>query len=169
MKEDDEDPVIWEVKIDGGLNRYIECRETGAKAYFKNEPAMLHFLYFDGDRSSLLYKFYLSAYKVSFGFESGLVLHDRYPIHLIFNPNRIIVQDFVAPFYRYLEGVFTLTYPKRNPALQSSEFELHGTAKKQRFGNTTEEMSFSFSVDGDGLREFRFSDKKQEVVATCVK
>ena len=169
MEGNNADSVVWEVKIDSGLNRYIECRQTGSKAYFKNEPAMLHFLYFDGDRSSLLNKFYLSAYKVSFGFESGLVLHDRYPIHLIFNPNRIILQDFIAPFYRYLDGVFTLTYPERNPALQSSEFELHGTAKKQRFGNTTEEMSFSFSVDGNGLHDFHFTDKKQKVVATCVK
>ena len=170
MEEDDDaDSVTWEVKIDGGLNRYLECRQTGSKAYFKNEPAMLHFLYFDGDRSSLLYKFYLSAYKVSFGFENGLVLHDRYPIHLIFNPNRIIAQDFTAPFYRYLDGVFTLSYPDRSPGLQSSELELNGTAKKLRFGKTIEEKSFSFWVDGGSLKEFQFSDEQHKVVATCVK
>lgn len=168
-EDDDEDSVVWEVKIDSVLNHYIECRQTGSKAYFKNEPAMLHFLYFDGDRSSLLYRFYLSAYKVSFGFESGLVLHDSYPLHLIFNSNRIVLQDFIAPFYRYLDGVFTLSYPDRSSGLQSSELELHGTAKKRRFGKTIEEMSFSFRVDGDGLQEFRFTDKHQKAVATCVK
>jgi urea transporter/murein DD-endopeptidase MepM/ murein hydrolase activator NlpD len=169
MENDDADPVIWEVKIDSGLNRYVECRETGSKAYFKNEPAMLHFLYFEGDRSSLLYKFYLSAYKVSFGFENGLVLQDSYPLHLIFNPNRTFLQDFIAPFYRYLDGVFTLSYPDRNSDLQSSELELHGTAQKRRFGKNIGEMSFSFRVDGDGLREFQFTDHQEKLVATCVK
>jgi len=169
IEEDDKDSVMWEVKIDSGLNRYIECRKTGAKAYFQNEPAMLHFLYFDGDRSSLLYKFYLSAYKVSFGFENGLTLQDSYPLHLIFDPNRIVVQDFVAPFYRYLDGVFTLSYPVRSSDLQSTKLELSGTAEKRRFGKTTEDMSFLFRVDGDGLREFHFTNKKQKVVARCVK
>ena len=169
MGKKNEDSVIWEVKIDNDLNRFIECRKTGAKAYFKSEPAMLHLLYFEGDRSSLLYKFYLSAYKVSFGFENGLILHDSYPLHLIFNPNQIFLQDFIAPFYRYLEGVFALTYPHRSAGLQSSKLELHGAAEKHRFGKTIEKISFLFRVDRDGLKEFHFSDKNQKWVAKCVK
>jgi len=130
---------------------------------------MHHFLYFDGDRSSLLYKFYLSAYKVSLGFENGLILHDTYPVHLVFNPNKIFIQDFIAPFHRYLNGVYTLNYPQQNTGIQSSELELHGTTEKRRFGKVISEMSFLFLVDGKGLREFHFTDRNQKWVAICVR
>ena len=169
MENSDTESVIWEVKVDSSLNHYIECRQTGSKVYFKNEPAMHHFLYFDGDRSSLLYKFYLSAYKVSLGFENGLILHDTYPVHLVFNPNKIFIQDFIAPFHRYLNGVYTLNYPQQNTGIQSSELELHGTTEKRRFGKVISEMSFLFLVDGKGLREFHFTDRNQKWVAICVR
>ena len=63
----------WEVKRDYSLNKYLECQRTGSKAYFKLDEAMLHFTHFEGDRKSLLYAFYLSAFKVSFGFTDGLL------------------------------------------------------------------------------------------------
>ncbi|TVP98662.1 MAG: peptidase M23 [Balneolaceae bacterium] len=160
--------ACFEVKIDNNLNRYIECRESGSKAYFDTAPAMIHFVHFEGDRSSLLYYYYLSAYKISFGFEKGQTLNDTYPIHLIYHPGRIFLQDFIAPFYRYLKGSYQLNYPQKNGMIASSELNLNGTIQKQRFGHITHKMTFQFVVDGKGLKKFDFSNDHVQIQAICV-
>lgn len=159
--------ATWEVKIDNYLNRFIECRESGSKAWFEPGPAMIHFVHFEGCRSSLLYYYYLSAYKVSFGFESGLILKDSFPLNLIFHPNRMILQDFAAPFYRYLNGRYELHYPRQNSLVPPSALELHGCVKKQVFNRNTGEMTFRFLLDKTGLKEFHFTGSDHKIVAKC--
>lgn len=161
--------VKWEVKIDNHLNRYIECLQTGSKAFFKHESAMLHFLHFEGERTSLLYYFYLSAYKISFGFENGLILEDRYPVNQIFNPVKIILHDFTAPFFQYLEGNVEIRYPEKNHHFEISDIQLDGTIKKKLFGRTISQMSFLFRLNNDGLQDFHFSGNNHQIKARCEK
>jgi len=161
--------VKWEVKIDNQLNRYIECLETGSKAYFKHEPAMVHFLYFDGERSSLLYYFYLSAYKISFGFENGLILKDRYPVNMIFKPWEMFFHDFIAPFFRFLEGNYKISYPGKNDLFDTSDIQLTGTITKKVFGRKISEMVFRFRLNKNGLQDFHFSEKNLQIKAICEK
>jgi urea transporter/murein DD-endopeptidase MepM/ murein hydrolase activator NlpD len=158
----------WEVKIDNNLNRYIECRESGSRAYFETGPAMVHFVHFEGDHSSLLYYYYLSAYKICYGFEKEQTLEDTFPIHLIFRPGRIFIQDFIAPFYRYLKGTYRLNYPVMNGKISPAELNLNGTVQKQKYGRVLQEMTFQLTVDGTGLRQFQFSNGQIQINALCV-
>ena len=159
--------VTWEVRTDSYLYQYIECRETDSKAYFEPGPAIVNFVHFEGDRSSLLYFYYLSAYKISYGFESELVLKDEFPLNLVFNPQKMILQDLVAPFYCYLSGRFELRYPVHNSHLPPTRIELEGFVIKRIFTRITDEMKFRFVISKEGLTEFHFTGRNLEIKALC--
>jgi hypothetical protein len=163
-----EKTATWEVKRDYSLHTYLECTASGSKAYYKLDDLMLHFTHFEGNRSTLLYQFYLAAFKVSFGFTHGLQLQDVYPVHMIFHPRKLIIQDFVAPFFRYLKGDYTLIYPQTNKGISFKPIELDGKIRKSRMGTVLETMEFKFLIEGQGIREFSFKTTNKQTKAICI-
>lgn len=159
--------VEWEVKRDYFLNKYIECSSTKSRAYFKSDESMLHFIHFEGSRKSLLYLFYLSAYKISFGFYNNLVLHDILPINMVFHPRKIFLQDFSAPFMRYLKGEYEVHYPEMSRSIIDRTIYLNGSVKKKVLGRIVDHASFQFTLDSGGLRTFRFTSEKINYEAQC--
>lgn len=159
FKTSKNEEIIWQVKRDYLLNRYLECEKSGAKAYFKLDEAMLHFTHFEGDRRSMLYQFYLAAFKISFGFTNGLEISDSYPLHMVFHPKKIFLQDFVAPFYQYLKGEYHLRYPDKGKGLSLKPLELKGEVRRTAFGRTLDTASFEFFIDNTGIKRFHFQSK----------
>jgi urea transporter/murein DD-endopeptidase MepM/ murein hydrolase activator NlpD len=159
--------VQWEVKRDHLLNRYIECLHTGARAYFRADDAMLHFLHFTGDRKTLLYKFFLAAYQVSYGFSNNLVLKDQFPLNMAFHPGTLVWQDFLAPFVRFMRADYALHYPAQSRKLMDHEFSLHGTVTRWVFNRQQRACTFRFTVDGGGFVSFRFESGNAITEALC--
>ena len=72
----------WEVFTDAYNLTYIWCRQTNSVAYFINNGTVFYFTNFSGDKKSLLYLFYLSAYKVVLGFIDDNEIEDTFPLSL---------------------------------------------------------------------------------------
>ncbi|WP_439482935.1 urea transporter [Cyclobacterium plantarum] len=168
FKNKEEQQITWTVKKDYSLNRYLECEPSGSKAYFKLDEAMLHFTHFEGDRRSTLYRFYLAAYKISFGFTNGLELRDSFPINMVFHPKKIFLQDFIAPFLRYLRGEYRLRYPEKGNGLSLKPIELKGEIIKSSFGRKLDTYSFEFLIDNTGIRSFHFQSGNSNLETTWI-
>jgi urea transporter/murein DD-endopeptidase MepM/ murein hydrolase activator NlpD len=151
--------ITWQVKRDYLLNKYLECENSRSKAYFKLDEAMLHFTHFEGSKKSMLYQFYLAAFKISFGFTNGLEIRDNYPLHIVFNPRKTFIQDFIAPFYQYLKGEYKLQYPDKGKGLSLKPLELKGEVRRRAFGRTLDTTSFEFLIDNTGIKRFQFQSK----------
>ncbi len=161
--------ITWEVKRDYLMNKYIECQNTRARAYFRADDAMLHFLHFTGNRNSLLYQFYLSANQVSYGYTSNLVLNDTFPVNMVFRARALWLQDFVAPFVRFMRATYTLHYPAQSRKLMDQEIQLHGTVIRWVFNRQHSECHFRFTVDASGFRSFHFEEGGRITEALCEK
>ena len=108
--DSDKDKVVsWEVFTDAYNYKYLYCSETQSAAYFINDGTMFYFTSFYGDQKSLLYAFYLTAYKVLLANYSTIELTDLFPLHII-GKNRLSLwlHDFVAPFYQYMKARYTI-------------------------------------------------------------
>lgn len=162
-----ENEEVWEVKRDYFLNKYLYCEKNNSKAYFKVDDLMLHFTHFEGKRKSLLYLFYLSAYKISFGFTPKLKLRDTFPVNQIFNPRSIFFQDFLAPFHEYLRAEYELNYPESNRGFSNKGLSLKGSINKSSFGKSIESSRFEFIIDAGGLCSFEFERGSQNIKAVC--
>jgi len=94
--------ISWEVQVDIYKNTFIYCKRTKSKAWFKNDGNLMFFTHFEGNKKSLLFYFYLGAYKVAGGFYKGMKITDTFPIHMLNNKGLIFLQDFISPFCIFL-------------------------------------------------------------------
>jgi urea transporter len=158
LTETSERVVEWEVKIDYYLNKYIECDKSKAKAYFKVDESMLLFTHFDGDRNSLLYHFYLAAFKVCFGNYSNLKINDSYPVNMIFTPPQLFFHDFTAPFVMYMKGEYSLIYEGTNDPIANTEITIKATTKAIVLGKEKKRIITILKVDKLGLSSINVSN-----------
>ncbi len=97
------DAEYLEVFTDALNQTYIYSKTTGATAYFINNGTSFYFTSFYGSHNSLLYYFYLAAYKVVFTADPAVTVTDTYPLQLTTDKATLWLQDLLAPFYQFIK------------------------------------------------------------------
>jgi urea transporter/murein DD-endopeptidase MepM/ murein hydrolase activator NlpD len=100
----------WEVVADELNATYLLCARSGSRAYFTNNDTLFYFTAFTGDKSVLLYYFYLGAYKLLLSYFPGMVVEDALPVEGIYQGPRKWLQDLLAPFYIYMKPLYRSTF-----------------------------------------------------------
>lgn len=161
--------IRWEVKIDYFLNKYVECKNSGARAWFHTDDAMLFFTHFEGSRKSLLYHFYLTAFTVCFGNKAGLQINDSYPINMVYRPIGLVLQDVVAPFFRFLSTGFQLNYPSVRDQMSQSELVLEASTTTRTLGHSKVKCRHALHINGDGIAAITITKGLQTTHAVCLR
>ncbi len=144
----------WEVKTDYFNNTYLECEATASKAWFKNEGNIFYFTQFSGDENSLMYYFYLGAYKVALGFVSGMVFSDSYPLDILKNSFQRFWQDFIAPFHIYMKANYELKYIKMVDDLSDSTITLAAQSNFTISSRKANNLFFEIKLSQGKFAEF---------------
>jgi len=105
IKTTDGKQETWEVFKDDFGNQYLYCKETKAVAYFVNDGSVFYFTDYYGSETSLLYYFYLAAYKVNFNADYPGISSDTYPLESA-NRVNLWLHDLVAPFYQFVKYTY---------------------------------------------------------------
>ena len=140
------EPEVFEVFTDSLNQSYFYSKNTGATAYFINNGTSFYFTSFYGSRNSLLYGFYLSAYKVIFTDDSGVVTNDNFPLQLKTGKAVLWLQDFLSPFYRFMQ----LKY-KSFCRTEGRESIIHSVQIQEIFGRDRQIMTAAIHVEGNSL------------------
>lgn len=154
----------WEVKIDLYGYTYIECQNTGAKAWFSLYNSLFQFTHYEGSRKSPLFLFYLSAFKIVLSFSKGLVVTDKYPVYAVSGGLLSALHDFIAPFGSLIRGGYRISYLKQTDYLSDSEILLRGKALKLEFGTLKKLAVFSLRLSSKGILEFKCRTGNQAIV-----
>ena len=156
----------WEVFTDALNQSYIWSEKEKATAYFVNNGTVFYFTAFYGNKKSLLYHFYLAAYKITQCSLPELVSKDVYPLELIRNKLLLYLQDFVAPFFLFAKITYQSSlkedskdYQKR--IIQSYQFEEYFNKKKQI-------MSASIMLEAQKIESFTVNIKGKETTAKWI-
>ena len=88
----------WTIATDAYNKTYIHCPETKSAAYVENDGTLFYFTDFEGKKSSPLYLFYLSCFKLLLSNEKGIAVEDFIPLTKEHPPGTKWIQDFLAPF-----------------------------------------------------------------------
>ncbi len=158
----------WEVEISLYNKPYIVCKDTGSKAWFENDGTVWYFTHFEGDKSSLLYYFYLAVYKVQQGFYQDISLKDNFPVNLIFPKTMLFFQDMVAPFFIFLKAGYRINYFYIDSTLSPEKIKLKSEAVSFVFGKYSDSKQFELEIDRKGIRVFKVKDGKTEIDAVWV-
>lgn len=105
---DDNHEVVWEVFTNPYNRSYIYCHDSKSLAYFQYDGVYFSFTHFEGNQKSLLYYFYLAAFRVPLVFINGYVLSDSLPVNRTFKGWRLFLHDFTAPLFMYLKTSFEI-------------------------------------------------------------
>lgn len=140
-----------EVYTDDLNQSYIYSKETGASAYFINNGNVFYFTSFYGDKQSLLYHFYLAAFKVIFSSNECIIAHDVYPVQQTTNKAKLWLQDLIAPFYRFikLEYQSSCQPQKSGAAIQAKQTD-HGVQVMEATINIANNSLQGFNIRYNG-------------------
>ncbi len=159
----------WEVFTDSINNSYIYCHTTKAIAYFYNDGNMLVFTSFYGTKKSLLYHFYLAHYKLVLGFYQNLEIEENYPVATIFLKVLNIIQDFIAPFYRFVNSSFKVKYTYIDDVNITSQITLTSSSEIKVMGFKSKAFQYTTHLKLNKLDEFIVETSKTKISASCVK
>jgi urea transporter/murein DD-endopeptidase MepM/ murein hydrolase activator NlpD len=143
----------WEVKTDYYNNSYLECLRTKSKAYFQNDGILFYFTQFEGSKKSLLYSFFLGAFRVLQSEASNLELTDEIPLHLFLNSRQRFFQDFFAPFYPIIKAQFSLTNENKNNQIGEESVSFHSNVKLK--GSLFQKKNFEFKMT---IKDYRIEE-----------
>lgn len=161
-----EKTAFWEVFTDSYNNKYLYCNETQSFAYFVNDGTMFYFTSFYGERKSLLYYFYLSAYKILLGYYENLLITDSFPLHIITrNSMRLWFHDFIAPFHQYMKAVYSVKPSWADSTVSPEQIKLTSEVKLSTFSSVKSIGKGSLLLTKDQIREFSFDSVKTKVWA----
>lgn len=158
----------WEVIVDMYNNTYLYCQTTGSKAYFINDGDIHYFRHFEGNKNSLLYYFFLGAYKVQMGFYKNLILTDEFPVNILYKRWLLFIQDFIAPFHIFLKGRFVSQYTFIDNELSPGEIVLHSVIDMNYKTRNKKNMSITIGINQTGLNQIYVQSGETFIEATCI-
>lgn len=159
----------WEVQTDVLNNSYIYCKTSGARAYLKNEGNIHYFTNYIGRKNTLLYYFYLAAFKLPAGYYKDLEVEDEIPVSGMPLGALKIVQDLVAPFYIFIRPRFKVQYRKKSEDIAGSSIELTSTVSLKMGGKSLRETNFDLFFENNSIQTFVIREKGREIRATYIR
>jgi hypothetical protein len=115
---------------------------------------MIVFTSFFGSKKSLLYHFYLAHYKLVLGYYQDLIIEEKYPIATISLKFINIIQDFFAPFYRFVNANYAVKYAFIDDVNITSEIILESSAEIKILGFKSKAFQYSTNLKSNKLNEF---------------
>lgn len=159
----------WESYTDAYNYKYLYCAETESTAYYVNDGSMFYFTGFYGDKKSLLYYFYLTAYKVFLGNLNDVVLKDTMPLNIIRNNKpSVLLHDFVAPFYNYLRAWYSIKLGLLDNDFDTSILVLKSSIDISLFSKMRNESTGSITLSQNQIMEFSYKTTKIKIEAKCI-
>ncbi len=158
--------LTWVTVVDLYNYTYLHCTTTGSKAWFRNESDLHYFTSFQGDKNSLLYAFYLGAYKVARGFYPGLQIHDEFPVYTMQQGLRKLAQDFLAPFYIFIHTDYRMDYLSMEDEIGQTQVTLTSDLTQRTALGSRKIAEFSFFIDHDRIERFDIRRKGKHITAS---
>jgi urea transporter len=160
--------VTWEVMVDALNNTYIACSGSGSKAWFRNDGDIHYFTHFEGDRNSLLFRFFLGAYKVLLGYYRNLQVFDTYPVNTFNNPFLVVLQDFIAPFWQFMKSGYHFRYLGMEDDVMQTGIRIEAATTLRIGRRLVRKQETGMVISGQGLIRMTFREKNKTIEATLV-
>jgi urea transporter len=159
----------WESYTDAWNNKYLYCKETESTAYYVNDNSMFYFTSYYGDKSTLLYYFYLTAYRV-FLFELNTPeVTDAMPLNTIRSRKiSTSLHDFIAPFFSYIRLWYSIKTKPDNTLFETDFQCLKSNIQISVFGKSRVISSGEIILKDNQIKEFTYETKKIKILAKCI-
>jgi hypothetical protein len=156
--------VEWEVFTNPFNRSYIFCHSSKSMAYFIYDGVHFTFTHFEGKRNSLLFNFYLAAFKVPLVNIDGYLSTDYLPVNKAFKGWGLFIHDFTAPFFMYLNAKSIVKMKIHGSLLDVDNFEFDSTITGSSFKRHIWTKKFRIMVNRNISLKFTDEDLKLEAI-----
>ena len=164
-----EKTVSWDTYTDAYNQKYLHCKLTNSVAYYVNDGYMFYFTAFYGDKTSLLYYFFLTGYKIFLGDTTKNRMDDSLALTMLQTPKFYTwINDFVAPFYNFVRVNYHSEITESEISLNkgiviySSEIVLNYLHKSKKISSS------ELIITENGIIAFTFTNEKTQLKASCI-
>jgi len=166
-KKGQPETISWSVNSDMTNQYYIRCNKTNSVAYFIIRNDVFYFLSYYGSRRALLYKFYTGFHKIITGIEKTAISHDRIPINMGRYRILLWLQDFVAPFVRFITFNYLARSEKNEESALLHSISINTEATQRMFGVRVWNMKSSMLIDSANNISILFEEKNKTISVQC--
>ncbi|MCD6332853.1 MAG: urea transporter [Bacteroidales bacterium] len=149
----------WEVQTDIFNNSCLFDPERDAKAWFVNDGQVFYMTHYDGKKDNPLYLFYLAQFQVPLIFESKVVIQDQIPVNVTAGKWIRWWQDWLAPFYLFLQTRFELRFTEIDDDLDPEWLNIRSKVTCQIGNDRMSEREFMTHVPDNGLFKIKIRGK----------
>jgi len=159
----------WEINTNEFNQLYVKSNPSGSIAYFSNDGVQFLFHHYEGPKDTLLYYFFLAAFRIQFGFYRDIEFTDIYPQNLTFNKTLLFIQDFIAPFYKFLRAEYKVHYDYIDNEIFTTKIKLTSSSVNLFAGQIIRKTAFVIDIDENGLSGFEINKNGLNISATICK
>lgn len=155
----------WDVYTDAYNLKYIHSRETNAIAYFTCDSLMFYFTTFYGSKKSLLYYFYLSAFKILLSDNQDYV-KDNISIHMLEKRSFLVyLNDFTAPFFSFMHAHYRQKTILTKNLTSSPDIKMTSEINLSKLKTTKYVSNSIIHVGNQGIESFEYCSSKTKIYA----
>lgn len=159
----------WNVESDLYNNIYIYCQDSDSRAWLKSDGKLFYFTHFEGNRSSILHKFFLSLYQVPLGYYKEIRIHDIYPPTVLrFSPLRLI-QDFLSPFILFIKPQYKMQFVRLSEDIAGNEVVFSTSTTYSFLGKRLLNLSSKVFITPDGFQKIEISESCNDYIIHFIK
>jgi urea transporter/murein DD-endopeptidase MepM/ murein hydrolase activator NlpD len=159
----------WEAFTDASNFSYLYCHVTNSYAYYVNDGRMFYFTNFYGDKKSLLYYFYLTAFKVLLGHNEEIVIKDVLPVNTLNNKTILIwFNDFIAPFINRVAINYSNRQSESNDPHYPHTLTLESQITSSVFGRVQLLGQGRIHLKNNRIDSFTYESIKTKIEAQCI-
>jgi urea transporter len=147
---EDNSKFEWIVGLDINNQTYLYSAKTNSYAYFLANEEELVFTSYIGSKSDSLYWFYLSSFRLIFGYYKGVNVEDDLSVSISQAKIFKLLQDFIAPFYIFIKPKFRMQYISRKRSINDSEIVLKSEFKDIVMGKVLRKIKAEFNIESTG-------------------
>ena len=164
---DNHEQINWEVFTNAWNLTYLYCAESKSLAYFVNDGSMFYFFDFEGDKSSLLFQFYLACNRVLLGIYPNLTVNDQIPLHYFNNKVIKFFQDFIAPFYLFTDIKYSSFYTNIDDPNNPSSFIFNSNIERIFLKKSKIVSTYQLEFIDNKIVSFTINNTKEKKIYQC--
>ncbi len=148
----------WEIFTDSYNRTYIYSHTTHSFAYIYKDELTFYFTSYHGKKSDPLYQFYLYCYHIEFAYINNYHYEESYPLHHIFPFYKTFIQDFFAPFFRFMKASYKVQF--KNLSLSSPYIQFTSAKEEWIFGKKINQSSATITIENQQLKSIENQEHK---------
>jgi hypothetical protein len=145
--------VDWTLGTDAYNRTYLYCPLTRSTMWYVNDGVMFWADDFEGKRSSLLYRFYLTVYRLSLVRDAGTV-QDQLPLVHFSRPLLRSIQDVFAPFWMFYRVDYQSAWLAAPSGALTEALRIQTSVASKVGGRTVRQLDFELEIQEGALNRW---------------